>query len=134
MELEEAIKILNDMRSWDCKEPDSKCVEAIEIVLSELDSLKFKYQARKDRTDTIIKKQEKMIDELKNKVHYQSCLCCGKEIRVKRTDAKYCEECAKSKQKDYFKNMSDEKKKERAEKSKIYMRELRAKRKAEESE
>lgn len=62
MELEEAIEILNNMRSWDCREPDSKCVEAIEIVLSELDSLKFKYQARKDRTDTIITKQEKMIE------------------------------------------------------------------------
>jgi hypothetical protein len=62
MELEEAIEILNNMRTWDCREPDSKCVEAIEIVLSELDSLKFKCQARKDRTDTIITKQEKMIE------------------------------------------------------------------------
>ena len=70
MELEEAIEILNNMRSWDCRETDSKCVEAIEIVLSELDSLKFKYQVRKDRTNTIIKKQEKMIELMAEKVKH----------------------------------------------------------------
>ena len=36
MELEEAIEILNNMRSWDCREPNSKCVEAIETVLNHL--------------------------------------------------------------------------------------------------
>lgn len=80
-----------------------------------------------------LSKQEKIIDELENGVHYQECINCGKEMRVKRVDAKYCDECTKSRQKDYFKNMSNEKKKERAEKSKIYMRQLRAKRKAKEN-
>lgn len=36
MELEEAIEILNNMRSWDCREPDSKCVEAIETILNHI--------------------------------------------------------------------------------------------------
>lgn len=37
-------------------------IDVRETVLKELDVLKFKYQARKDRTDTIITKQEKMIE------------------------------------------------------------------------
>lgn len=94
---------------------DFKCIDAINLI---------------DDVLNHITKQEKMIDELKNGVHYQKCISCGKEIRVKRSDAKYCDECAKSKQKDYFKNMSNEKKKQRAEKSKMYMRELRARKKA----
>lgn len=125
MELEEAIKILKEdlehiKRANECglatKGEFNKEIEAIEFILNHLT------------------KQDKMIDELKNGVHYQECINCGKEIRVKRIDAKYCNECAKLKQKEYFKNMPDEKKKERAEKSKQYMRELRAKRKAKESE
>ena len=117
MELEEAIEILKRVilvNNFESYSSEGIIIEAIEVLLNHLT------------------KQEKMIDELKNKVHYQNCINCGKEIRTKRKDAKYCDECVKIKQKEYFKNMSDYKKKQRAEKSKMYMRELRARKKAEE--
>ena len=37
---------------------------------------------------SLIKKQEKEIDILKNHVHYKVCENCKKEFRSKRTDAK----------------------------------------------
>ena len=80
MELEEAIKILKEdlehtKKANECglatKGEFNKEIEAIETVLNELDVLKFKYQARKDRTDTIIKKQEKMIELMAEYIMYK---------------------------------------------------------------
>lgn len=82
MELEEAIKRLKDLiednkqyfektlnkDDTDIQERLKKDNEAIETVLKELDVLKFKYQARKDRTDTIIKKKDKMIDKMADEI------------------------------------------------------------------
>lgn len=81
MELEEAIKhCKNNLENWKKDRPDLSNTEiveeidydykAIETVLKELDVLKFKYQARKDRTDTIIKNQEKMIENAKDRIEY----------------------------------------------------------------
>ena len=75
MELEEAIEILKEFKktgyhtlmvkyNWDRIKANTMIEIAIETVLNQLDVLKFKYQARKDRTDTIIKKQEKRISDL----------------------------------------------------------------------
>lgn len=79
MELEEAIKVLDRIkRNQDRCAPNvtvrnNACrnIEAIDTVLNELDVLKFKYQARKDRTDTIIKKQEKMIELMAEYIMYK---------------------------------------------------------------
>jgi len=65
MELEEAIQTLKDFAKYGryySNNTEHHMKTAINTVLNELDVLKFKYQARKDRTDTIIKKQEKMIE------------------------------------------------------------------------
>ena len=69
MELEEAIEILKSYENKLVYEISEKDKEAVAVVLNQLDSLKFKYQARKDRTDTIITKQEKMIQ----KIHENFC-------------------------------------------------------------
>lgn len=44
--------------------------EDVKAVLQELDSLKFKYQARKDRTNAKITKQEKMIENVVDRIEY----------------------------------------------------------------
>ena len=70
-------------------------------------------------------KQNKIIDEIKNKVHYIKCENCGVEMRVKRSNVKYCAKCS---QKLWYKNLSEEKKAQRREKAKISMRKMRVKR------
>ena len=67
-------------------------------------------------------KNNKLQDIINNKVHYIKCKNCGIEIRVKRSDAKYCKKCS---QKLWYKNLSEDKKKQRAEKSKISMQKIR---------
>lgn len=78
---------------------------------------------------SLIKKQEKEIDILKNHVHYKVCENCKKEFRSKRTDAKYCKECAREKNKEWYKNLTDEQKEKRREQAKISMRNMRERRK-----
>ncbi len=38
---------------------------------------------------------DKLQDMLNHKVHYIKCIKCGCEVRVKRSDAKYCKKCLK---------------------------------------
>lgn len=77
----------------------------------------------------MIKEQEKEIDILKNKVHYKKCEKCNREFRAKRSDAKYCDECKKNINKEWYKNLSDEQKEKRRKQAKISMRRLRERRK-----
>lgn len=69
---------------------------------------------------------------LKEHVHLKKCNNCGKEFKSKRSDAMYCKNCNKEKQKIWYYSRTEEQK----EKRKIYMRnkmrELRAKKKIEE--
>lgn len=65
MELEEAIQTLKDFAKYGryySNNTEHYMKTAINTVLNQGDSLKFKYQARKDRLDTIITKQEKIIE------------------------------------------------------------------------
>ena len=73
---------------------------------------------------TILTLIDKLKDMLENSVHYIRCSECGIYVRTKRSDTKYCKKCSR---KQWYKNLSDEKKKERAEKSKISMRKHRKK-------
>lgn len=97
MELEEAIKILKYQlanRNTDIYTPIN--YDAMEVVLNQLDSLKFKYQARKDRTDTIIKKQEKMIEYMVNWINDQEDPFEGCHENGKCEDESIpCKECIK---------------------------------------
>lgn len=74
----------------------------------------------------------KELDKYRNKIHYKNCMSCGKEIRTKRTDRKYCNECAKIRQKEYFTNMSADKREKRREYMKLQMRKYRAMQKVKE--
>lgn len=77
----------------------------------------------------MLKEQEKEIDILKNKVHYKKCEKCNREFRTKRSDAKYCDECKKNTNKEWYKNLTNEQRTKRREKAKISMRRLRERRK-----
>ena len=58
------------------------------------------------------------------------CKICNKEFKTKNINEQYCKSCKiKEYNHKYYLNLSDEKKKERAEKSKIAMRKIRAERK-----
>lgn len=81
METEKAIEILKEFKrtgyhtlmckyDFDRKRMNTTIEIAIETVLEELDALKFKYQARKDRTNTKIKKQDKIIESVKDRIEY----------------------------------------------------------------
>lgn len=79
---------------------------------------------------SLIEKQEKEIDILKNHVHYKVCENCKNEFISKRSDAKYCKECAKTvNNKEWYKNLTDEQKEKRREQSRISMRNIRERRK-----
>ena len=75
---------------------------------------------------TILHLIDKLQDIIENNVYYIRCENCGIEMRVKRNDAKYCKKCS---QKLWYKNLSEDKKKQRAEKSKISMQKIRLARK-----
>lgn len=79
----------------------------------------------------LFKKQRVELDLYKNHTLHLICEKCGKEFTAKRKDARYCSKCSKLNQKAYYHNQSDEWKHKRAEKSKLKMRELRARRKQE---
>ena len=80
-----------------------------------------------------IENQQKEIEELKKenrflKKHEYTSICqsCKKEFYHKRANVLWCKECAKTiHNKNYYANLSEEKKKERAEKSKLAMRKIR---------
>ena len=76
--------------------------------------------------DQLEQENKKLNDIIKNKVHYIKCENCGIEMRVKRIDARYCKKCS---QKLWYENLSEDKKKQRAEKSRISMRKIRLARK-----
>ena len=65
---------------------------------------------------------DKLKDVIENKVHYIRCSECGCEVGTKRSDAKYCKKCSS---KQWYKNLSEDKKKERREKAKLSMRKIR---------
>ena len=70
---------------------------------------------------------------LKEHVHFKICPNCKKEFKSKRSDAVYCKKCSSQvNNKKFYYNMSEEKRQSRKEKSKIQMREIRAKKKASE--
>lgn len=74
----------------------------------------------------LIEKQQKEIYCLKNKVHISKCSICGKEFEHKRSNCKFCKDCSKKEYNhNYFKNMSEDKKRKRREYSKLYMRRIR---------
>ena len=122
MELEEAIKrvkdLIEDNKQYfektlnkddaDIQDRLKKDNEALETVLNELDNLKFKYQARKDRTDTIIKKQEKMIELMAEHISFekdiQKILCSPKVHKEGACTCITCKRCIKQ----YFENKSEE--------------------------
>ncbi len=92
--------------------PDVKLEQTIETLLQYIDQLE--------------QENNKLQDIIENKVHYIKCENCGIEMRVKRSDVKYCKKCS---QKLWYKNLSADKKKQRAEKSKISMQKIRLARK-----
>lgn len=63
----------------------------------------------------ILSEYKRVLEEndcLKNHVHYKYCIACGKKIRTKRSDTKYCAYCSKSvTNKIYFANLTEEKRK-----------------------
>lgn len=65
----------------------------------------------------------------KEHVHYKECQRCGKEFRAKRNDTKYCDECKKKINKEWYKNLTEEQKERRREQAKICMRKIRERRK-----
>lgn len=76
---------------------------------------------------SLLEKQQKEIDCLKNHVHYIKCKNCNKEIRTKRSDTKYCSECSKKvSNKNYINNLSEEQKEKRRMKARETMRKIRA--------
>lgn len=77
----------------------------------------------------LITKLQKENDILKNHVHYKKCQKCGKEFRTKRNDTKYCDECKKDSNKEWYKNLTEEQKAKRREQAKNSMRKLRERRK-----
>lgn len=82
---------------------------------------------------SILSEYKRVLEEndcLKNHVHYKYCIACGKKIRTKRSDTKYCAYCSKSvTNKIYFANLTEEKKEKRRQQSKLAMRKLREKNK-----
>lgn len=76
-----------------------------------------------------VNKLQKENDILKNHIHYKKCQKCGKEFRTKRSDTKYCNECKKDINKEWYKNLTEEQKNKRREQSKISMRKIRKERK-----
>lgn len=88
-----------------------------------------------EKIENLINKYKELQKEnriLKEHIHFKICPNCKKEFESKRSDAIYCKECSSQvNNKKFYYNMSEETKQERREKSKIKMREIRAKRKAE---
>ena len=77
----------------------------------------------------LIEEQQKEINRLKNHVHYKICENCRKEFISKRSDARYCKECAKTvNNKEWYRNLTEEQKRKRREQAKISMRKLRERR------
>lgn len=74
---------------------------------------------------------KKKVDILENKVHYKICESCNKEYRTKRSDTKYCRECAKKYNSNWYSSLTEDKKQERREKSKLAMRKYRARKEVE---
>ena len=112
-------------------EEEKKAVRNLEN-LSEFGLSATLNQADLDKMKTvlnIITKLQKEADILKNHIHYKKCKKCGKEFRTKRNDAKYCNECKKDNNKEWYKNLTDEQKIKRREQAKISMRKLRERRK-----
>ena len=125
MELEEAIKrvkdLIEDNKQYfektlnkddaDIQDRLKKDNEAIETVLKELDVLKFKYQARKDRTDTIIKKQEKMIELMVQTLYdedYEELICMEvdcEHIEIRNEGKCIGKDCIR----EYFEKKAEEK-------------------------
>lgn len=87
----------------------------------------------KEAIEHILSDYKRVLEEndcLKNHVHYKYCIACGKKIRTKRSDTKYCAYCSKSvTNKIYFANLTEEKKEKRRQQSKLAMRKLREKNK-----
>lgn len=67
--------------------------------------------------------------ELKEHIHFKVCENCKKEFQCKRSDTKYCKECASKTSSRWYKNLTDEQKTKRREQAKLNMRKLRAKKK-----
>lgn len=117
MDIEEAIKIMQHWIDYEKKNKDkiNKADELIEI------------------QETILKELEnknKEIDCLKNHVHYINCQKCGIEVRTKRSDRKYCKNCAKIvNNKEWYENLTEEQRMKRRDQSKLSMRKLRERRK-----
>ena len=77
----------------------------------------------------LIQEQQKEINRLKNHVHYKICENCRKEFISKRSDARYCKECAKTvNNKEWYRNLTEEQKERRRKQAKISMRNIRKKR------
>lgn len=75
---------------------------------------------------SLIKKLQKEVDILKNKVHYKNCEACGKEFRAKRSDAKYCTLCSKiAGNRNYYLGLSNEQRNRRREQAKLSMQRTR---------
>ena len=90
----------------------------------------FNYDSIKEVLE-LYKKLEKENNILKNHIKYKSCTICGKEYETKRSDSKYCKECAKEVNRRWLANTSEEYKDKRREKTKLYMRKYRERKKCE---
>lgn len=78
---------------------------------------------------SLIEEQQKEINCLKNHVHYKICESCKKEFISKRSDAIYCKECANTvNNKNWYRNLTEEKKERRRKQARISMRNIREKR------
>lgn len=74
----------------------------------------------------LVKENIRLKDIIENKVHYIKCSECGCEVRTKRSDTKFCKKCSS---KQWYKNLSEDKRNERRKKAKIGMRKIRKERK-----
>ena len=75
----------------------------------------FNYDSIKEVLE-LYKKLEKENNILKNHIKYKSCTICGKEYETKRSDSKYCKECAKEVNRRWLASASEEYKDKRREK------------------
>lgn len=114
-------------------EEEKKAIELLEDIKNNSWTTKYIMSSDSKNADillNLITKLQKENDILKNHIHYKKCQKCGKEFRTKRNDAKYCNECKKDSNKEWYKNLSEEQREKRREQAKFSMRKLRERRKS----
>lgn len=98
----------------------------LDCLLDEID----KGERKINKQQSELKKKDKEIKEIRQKIHFKICSNCKEEFESKRSDAIYCKKCSKKvNNSNYYKNLNEEQKTIRREKAKEKMREIRKRRK-----